>query len=1071
MGTNQKPIPTSINMDARNFLRAINNSAQSKVVFFENIVKRLGQETKRSLKLVALHPTSLMFEDVNTHDYYAGDIKKDGVRYIVENIKYIKVVEEKKADLFDKNCSELVESISESDFKTAEKTFAKIESQRFRSKVIPESGWVTTRDGEARFVNVSDNLPQVDSDLMQRIAKAFADAVSDSVELSEGRIVRGTFLETGDKFVIPIDELARRRIVARHMRNVAVEAYNSPSFQKLVVNIAGLVSQQKVAEAVEMAAKFLKEEQEFCLLNREAMNKLVEATLATQLEFNSFLIEDVTTLIYKTNLKVNKDSIVECWTKTAQKAQNADWLTRVKSMSESKDFGSDYDLFLEELFKESGDINSQRAKAYLVSLKVIKDVLKHIDGHEQLVQDIDQMVTSLSAEEPSTELIYKTEELLAGISDTVIDRIQTLDGFDQMPGVEDEKQAEPEASEDDVPVPLPDLNDEEAGIDMSMTGEAAPAPEMTGAPEAVGAEVGAGVPESKVSKKPVIEGFLPIEKMSLLNLQEELISWKTDGHVYLKEDGFEDCFNQLNRYIDRCSNIGTEATPTREEYEKIRDTVINLGDDVSLDFADPYEGKVEVNAETKIRSDYKPVTEDLGGLSGPEKGAKHSGDNSGMSELQGAGGVVKTDLKKVSGTDAGSAPSNSGEASQEVGLDMSKDHQSKTKGMEAKKLNKASGADAAQVSSNKGEASQEVGLNMSKDHQSKTKGIAEDNFVDRIADAIGEEDLKVGTKHAGGGGYKKPHDIEMDELQGKDGVEDAALKNADGKSASGVPTSKGGPGKQDLDMAKDHQDKTDGLAESSEVAEEVTAEEVVVDEQPNECETATAEDQQKGPRMHQSGRKKAALAPREVKKESKESKPVAEDVAVAYSADERIDDVIAKVVAAMNEVEPDMGMVPPMPTEPAMPPVSMDIPPVDMPPAPELPELEGPGPEVEGEVESDVEGEEPELPELESKKSSGSLTEMAVGTGAVAAVPGVVSEALCPVCKHNNCECGCDPKTGKGCKCEKKESFDQALDGKLSTLTEDGPCVVHKKVNCKECEAFEKHCPKCKMDVDKCKCV
>src|ERR1700675_4799708 len=99
MSTEQKHVPASMNMDARNFLRAINTSAQSKVVFFENIVRRLGQEAKRDFKLAALHPTSLIFEDVQTHVYYSGDIKKEGPRVIVNNIKKINVVEERKADL------------------------------------------------------------------------------------------------------------------------------------------------------------------------------------------------------------------------------------------------------------------------------------------------------------------------------------------------------------------------------------------------------------------------------------------------------------------------------------------------------------------------------------------------------------------------------------------------------------------------------------------------------------------------------------------------------------------------------------------------------------------------------------------------------------------------------------------------------------------------------------------------------------------------------------------------------------------------------------------------------------
>jgi hypothetical protein len=985
MGTEQNKVPASVNMDARNFLRAINNSAQSKVVFFENVVKRLGQEAKRAFKLTALHPASLIFEDTKTNEYYVGDIKKDGPRYIVDNIKRVNVVEEKKADLFDKNCTDLVEAISESDFKSAEKVFNKIELQRFRSRVIPESGLVTTRDGDVHRIKTTVDV--IEEDKIPKIIKAFSDAVADQVELLEGQVVRGVFTETGDAFTLPVDEITRRRIVARRMREIAESAYESPTFQKFVVNIAGLVCEHKVSEAVEVAAKFLREEQEFCLLNKAGMTKLVESTFATQSEFNSFLIEDVATLMYKTNLKVNKDTIVDCWTKTAQKAQSPDMLANAQALGESKDFASAYNVFIEGVFSEANDIDSTRAKAYLVSLKVIKNVLKHIDGQDQLVQDIEHMVGSLETEEPSTDIIYQTEELLAGISDTIIDRIQTLDGFDRMPGVDDKDEAavEPEEEQDETPVPLPDLGGEEEEAlvpDMAMASAEAPvAPEMAKA-----------AAESKKAGKPIVEDYTPIEKMNAIELQEELLSWKTDGHIFLKEDGFDDCFNQINKYIDRCHSIGSAAADMiREEFEGIRDTVIDSGNDVVLDLPDdPYDGKIELKENVKINSDYSPLSEELGGLSGPEKGVKHSGDASGMSELQDNGGVVKSGVKTSDGKSGDSAPSNSGAVEGDPG--MSKDNQGKTKGLSDKGMKKVSGADAAGTPSNKGAVDGDPG--MSKDNQGKTKAIGE-SITDKIAAALDEGELKVEAKHTGGGGYKKPHDLDMSELQGKNGVDDGDAKKTDGKGAGGVPPSKGAE-KTDLDMAKDFQSKTSGLAESDDTKK------VVSEVPPTEGEPTATEDQKKGPRMHADGRKKAALAPREVK-ESKESKksdsPFVEDVAVVYSRDERIDDVISRVIAAMDKAEGmDMG--------------SMDVPTVPELPSP-VDEIVGGMPLGDEEVLTTGAEEVPEEAPEETDVEKAPVESKTPQTK-------VVNEEHCPECKKPSdyCKCPC-PDCGKDtCECK-----------------------------------------------------
>lgn len=1066
MSNEQKHVPASLNMDARNFLHAINNSAQSKVVFFENVIRRLGQEAKKNFRLVALQPTSLMFEDVSTHDYFAGDIKKEGVRYTVDNIKKINVVEEKKADLFEKNCGDLVNAITEQDFKGAEKAFTKIELQRFRSRVIPESGFVMTRDGEVRKINV--NSGTVKENNIPLIVKAFADAVTDSVEISEGQVVRGTFMETGEQFVIPIDELARRRVVARKMRQVAESAYRSPSFQKLIVSVASLVTNRKVSEAVELAAKFLKEEQEFCLLSADGMHQLVESSLSAQMEFNSFLINDVSMLMHKTNLKVNRDTIVECWSKTAQKAQNAELLMKAKNLSESDNFAADYNVFLESVFNETGDIDSNRAKAYYVALRVVRSVLGKMEGQEQLVQDMSSMISALESDQPATDVIFQAEELLASISDEVVGRVDNLSNFDRMPGVEEEPMpGEEPGMEEETPVPLPELGDEEpAGPEIpELAGAGAPSEPMAGGMESPLP----GMESKKKAAKPLVEGeFTPVEKMGLLELQEELLNWKTDGHIFLKEDGFEDCYGQLNRYIDRCMNLGQSADNVRESFEQIRDVVIDSGNDVDLDLpVDPYAKSVGIKENAKIK-EYMPMLEDLGGLNGPAKGPKHGGDASGMSELQDGEGLSKKETKKVDGTDAAGAPSTTGAVSQEAGLSMSKDHQNKTKGLAAKDLKKVSGQDASGAPSPGGAAGGDT--DMSKELLSKSKSIAEESFIDKIASTLGEEEMKVGTSFKSGAGYSKSHDLKMDELQGGDGVEGDGLKKVDGTDAAGVPSAKGAA-EGDTDMGKEFLDKSGGLAESEDVSEEVMS------EVPGTDEPAANEDQYKGPRQHKWGKKKAAIAPREVKKEGVEAiaDALSEDVAV-FKTDDRLDDVIMKVLEHMKgdtlgaptdmmPVDGGMGM-PPAPVG-DMPPSDDMVGGMDMPGAVMQP----------GHTDVPVDGEPVEqpphldvpLPGGDAPKPVGDEAGGEFGGGDEAGGEFGGGEKKSPPPfggkgekKEKKDDDKDDKKEDKGekkekkekkddDKDEKKESFDAALDNKLETLTED-------------------YCVDCDQMGDKCKC-
>ncbi|MHA2065846.1 MAG: hypothetical protein ACXABY_15855, partial [Candidatus Thorarchaeota archaeon] len=404
-----------VTMDARKFVRYINNGAASKLKFFEEAVARLGRNAGRKLRLSALDSNSLMYEDVEKNSFYLADIKKASHgRVQLDNVRPVHVVEEDKAAQYQKNVRDLVESVCSGKLTAADKIFNKIESQRFRAKVVPPSGWMTLRDGIARHIPVVTRIVQEDH--AANIIRLFSEAVRDNVEVDKGRIIRGTLSDSEQKFIIPINEYTRRRLIAFKMREHAENAYRSPKFQDLVMECAALVCEGKVRDAISLSAKFLKEAQEFSLLNRKQFRTLIENTMATRAQFNSMLTKDVAGMFFKTNLKINREAILEAWTKMAQKAEHAGLLTNTNVLAESTQLVEDYDKFLGLVFNEEMDIQTARAKAYRTTLRVIASILPDLedeDGEEVTasVDELNELIERLSGVETDTDAVLQAEEL------------------------------------------------------------------------------------------------------------------------------------------------------------------------------------------------------------------------------------------------------------------------------------------------------------------------------------------------------------------------------------------------------------------------------------------------------------------------------------------------------------------------------------------------------------------------------------------------------------------------------------------------------------------------------------
>jgi len=576
-----------VTMDAGRFLHVINESAQSRSAFFARVVSEMGKKEKDEWTLTALGPKGLIFED-SEHDYFTADITpKPHNKFEINNIRQIQVTESRKSEILAKACKDLVDSLCEDDAKNADVAFSKLEALRFRSRVIPESGTVVTRDGEVRHVKVTEGLfPQ---GIREAIVEAFVAAVKDDVTVDNGRVVRG-FFGNAQKFELPIDEMTRRRVVARYVKEAAQEAYKSEAFQTYTKKWAGLVCENKLTEAVQDAAKFLREYQEFCLLSLDETRDLVGKTLATQGSMNSKLAEDVGLMIYRTAIKANREDIIESWTQTAKKASDATLLERVKTLQESKNFEGDYQLMLEHVFNEEADAKTKRGQAYLNSLKIINAVIPP-EGNEDLKASMSDAIAKFEkGDKVDDATLYEVEDLLASISSELIGEIERMSQFATMPGGAAPEGAAPEGGEaPGAAVDLPPMGGEGGegdesgleGMDLGLgtepeepkpkksekksEGEKGEKKEKKEKPEGEKKEKkGKAEGEGEESEEePADEDageMAPIESMDETQLGEELEGWRSGHATFIIEDGVEDCMHQLGRYVKRANELKAEET-------------------------------------------------------------------------------------------------------------------------------------------------------------------------------------------------------------------------------------------------------------------------------------------------------------------------------------------------------------------------------------------------------------------------------------------------------------------------------------------------------------------------------
>lgn len=390
--TKETMMSKSITLDARKVIKYINDSAQSQLVIIREAIEKLGEKVGQKYSLVAMHQKNVMFEDKSGQYYIADYSRSKGSRINFSKITKVNIEESKKSHIFNNACIDLVESVSKDDHKGSEIAFRKLESCRFRSTVASSDGYVTTRDGKRKKLVAESSVASEDT--IKLIVEAVSKAMQENIIVEDNQIVGAKIGNVDIK--LPITETTRRCNVAKKMKTIAEDAWQSTKFQKFINNVAGMVSKNMIKEAVVESTKFLKEYQEFSLLNLTEMETLVENTLALANQYNPILAENTALLLYKTNTKANKDDILNAWEKTARIAANPALLEDVFNLSRSKDFNNDYQEFLHKVLTEETKIPEDFLKKFLLVIKkMLKDEIETLEGNKQEMIDSDETSSAI----------------------------------------------------------------------------------------------------------------------------------------------------------------------------------------------------------------------------------------------------------------------------------------------------------------------------------------------------------------------------------------------------------------------------------------------------------------------------------------------------------------------------------------------------------------------------------------------------------------------------------------------------------------------------------------------------
>lgn len=424
---------STVVMDSRKFLGALNDSAQAKVAEFEGHIHEMGQKAGKNWRLTALKANDLYIEDIDTSVYYIAEHKTERGKVTITNIRPIQIQEGEKQQVFGEACGKLIDAIEENDQRSMQSAFNRMRSHKFSGRSVPYSGFVRCRDNVTRKVNISSS-DSLSEDVRNRLIAAIVEGLRDQVIVENGHIVSASF-SNGDPVKLPVTKWAARKLVAKKMRTAAEGAYWSEGFQTRIKHIAQLVLEGNIDHAVKFITPFLDDMEEFTLLTRAGAQTLIENSLAANSIFNQSLCDDTATLFHRTNLRVNRRKIIDEWRNISKKAEHAVLAENVQILESANNFEAAYNKFLELIFEAISN-KEVAAEALATTLEVLKNKTPRIKESHDLSSKLDNLIARLKEPSFDDAAIYEAEDLIATIQEELA-ATETLGNFDQMPGGDD----------------------------------------------------------------------------------------------------------------------------------------------------------------------------------------------------------------------------------------------------------------------------------------------------------------------------------------------------------------------------------------------------------------------------------------------------------------------------------------------------------------------------------------------------------------------------------------------------------------------------------------------------------
>lgn len=552
----------------KKFLRTINSGMPSTIKYFKDKIKSIGEKTNRNLELTTVNGSTIIFEDIDKNAYYQGKIYRaeSGSISEIKDIEKLEIYDEHRGKLLSEAYDNLIEGISKDDYKQANNAFNKLKVFKFRNSVTPNNGNVICKDGEIHKITINEqfniNAHVLKETFEQFIEdKAFKDEDDEisSIVLAEDIELKETLKK------VPSKEIMEVKIALERER--MKKAYQTPEFVNLIFEVAKLINEDKLEEAIIKTSSYISEEQTLLLLTESELIDTIGYALATKGVFNDTIGYHVANVISETGLQTNKKDMIDFWQDVDAQINNK----KIKSLIESlhQNNFDEYYVIMEntignlDMKKDLVGVFINSILSFLNNInltKLVKTGDTSIEDIKNEFSDLRDYIEDSDTNELDDSVVVKLQEIMVPFD--ILNRHKSLINFDETIAPETEEETGPEGEAVEIPA------EEGAAVGMGAG--------LTGAP---GAPAIGGDDEFEIGGEEEAE-TKPEEEEE----EEELKMGESIKHLrgklkYIKENK-EECFgdekfhDEINKHINECIELDNDGIEMLQEFTTLREEYV-----------------------------------------------------------------------------------------------------------------------------------------------------------------------------------------------------------------------------------------------------------------------------------------------------------------------------------------------------------------------------------------------------------------------------------------------------------------------------------------------------------------